>query len=181
MQAATDRGITVWPWTFYESDINKAFLTCPDGLTTDDAQWATDMIKFMEATTPSPVIKAGTTTDMAVNAVTYGGESTALSADDLMIKVIDGEEFVTVDGTTVTAVADGTATVLYGHKATTTDGSEYVLYAQPVTITVGDPVVEEPAVEKGNDLVSILLIVGAIVIGAGVIVGAAIFIKPKKQ
>ncbi len=177
MQVVTDRGMTAWPWTFSAQSNNIAFLTCPDGLTTDDVQWAKDMVKYVDATVAAPVIKAGTSTDIAVSAVTYGGNSTSLAADDMIVKVIDGDENITLDGTHVTAVKNGTATVLYGYETTTADGSPYVLYAQPITITVGEPTVKETT-DNHTDLIVIIAVIAA---GVLVIVAAAVLIKPQKK
>ena len=136
LQVATDRGMTVWPWTYSKSTANKAFLLCPDGITTDDVQWSKDMLKFIEAETTVKASK-GKPVALGVVGTTYGGVSADIAQEDYLISVLDGKGVVTVENGVVTATGNGTAHVLVGYKAATANGNEYVLYAQPITVTVG--------------------------------------------
>ncbi len=160
LQVATDRGMTVWPWTYSKSTVNKAFLLCPDGITTDDVQWSRDMLKFIEADTTVKASK-GKPVALGIVGTTYGGSSAEIAQEHCVITVLDGDDVVSVENGVVTATGNGTAHVLVGYKAATANGNEYVVYTQPITVTVG---VLTP-------ITLALLIAGAILlVGAAVIV-----------
>ena len=172
-QAATDRGITVWPWTYTASNSDVAFFSGCDGVTTDDMQWVTNMIKTLNATDMSVVV--GETVDVGVNYLTYGGSENAVFASNLIVTVLDGSENLTIEDGKITANALGDATVMYGYKTVTTSGSEYVVYSQPVKISVVNPV--EEAVEKESNAGIIIAIVAGVIAVAG---GLFVFLKKKK-
>lgn len=135
-QVATDRGMTVWPWTYLASSNDIPFMAGCDGLTTDDVQWAKDMVKYIQPNVQSVEVGVNANAEITVSSTTYGGAVTQINATDLEIKVLNGAEYVKVENGNINGVADGTATVIYGYKTKTTSGSEYVLYTQPVDVTV---------------------------------------------
>lgn len=169
-QATADRGMQVWSWTFVESNNNEGFFSGTDGMTTDDMQWVTDMVRMIEASTAELKLKKDGTADITVSSKTYGGEISSIPNDDLIVKVIDGENVISLEDGKVTALGNGTAHILYGYTAQTTDGTPYTVYTQPVTITVG------------TDLPILWIAVGAgaIVVIAAVAVDIAIAKKRKK-
>lgn len=59
-----------------------------------------------------------------------------ISSEQLINKIIDGKNCVKVKDGKIKGVMSGNATVIFGYKAETTDGSGYVLYTQPVTIKI---------------------------------------------
>ncbi len=136
LQAATERGMTVWPWTYNASGSNEAFLLCPDGITTDDVQWSKDMVKYI-ACENELTVGVGEALTASIRATTYGGETETLEAEALLVKVIDGDEYLTVENGVLTGVSEGQATVLFGYEAETKAGSSYAVYTQPVTVTIG--------------------------------------------
>ena len=136
-QAAADRGIPVWAWTYGESNNNEAFFSGTDGMTTDDMQWVTDMVRVIEASTPALKLGKDDSADISVSSVTYGGTTAVIPNGELTVKIIDGEDVISAENGKITAIADGEAHILYGYTAKTTDGTEYTLYTQPVTVTVG--------------------------------------------
>ncbi len=136
LQAATNRGMTVWPWTYSKSSANMAFMQCPDGITTDDVQWSKDMLKYIEADSEVTAM-AGSAVELNVTGTTYGRVTSDIAESDRIVKIIEGEDVVSVENGVITATASGTAQVLVGYQAQTTNGTNYVLYAQPVTINVG--------------------------------------------
>lgn len=137
IQTATDRGMTVWPWTYTKGSANKAFLVCPDGITTDDVQWSKDMPKYIE-TAQTVTATPGKSVSLSVNGTTYGRETSEIEMSNLIVNVIDGEEVVKVENGELVALENGTARVMFGYQTETPNGSTYVLYTQPVTIEVGD-------------------------------------------
>ncbi len=135
-QAATDRGLTVWPWGYGLSALNTAFFTGCDGITVDHAEWFTKMAKDVYAS--NFALAEGQTSAGGVLTVnTYGRTSYIASPADLVYSVISGGENVKIENGKLVGVKEGTATVVIGLKTATTDSGAYVIYAQPVTVTVG--------------------------------------------
>ncbi len=167
-QTTADRGLHVWSWTYTDSNNEKAFFSGTDGMTTDDMQWVTDMVRVIEASSPELKLKKDGTADISVSSVTYGGESTVIPNGELTVKVIGGDGIISVEDGKVTALADGTAHILYGYTTKTTDGTEYTLYTQPVTVTVG------------NDLPVLWIAVGGGALLIVIAVFAVIVVKRKK-
>ena len=190
LQATTDRGMTVWPWTYNASSNNVGFLSGCDGVTTDDMQWVTKMVKYLTVA-ENTEIEVGGTAETGVKSVAYGDKETVIQGKDLIVKVLAGEDVVKIENGTVTGLKAGTATVLYGYKAKTTNGTPYVVYAQPVTVTVGassdddngatDVSVndESSAPVDGEEDSFVLIIV--VVIVAAVAAGVAAFFVVKKK
>ena len=137
IQAVTDRGQTLWPWTYNKSSSSGVFMNCPDGITTNDAQWFRDMYKFIEAE-PNIIISGGNTAKIKAHGVTYGGRKVDFNASQLIVKVIDGEDNIRIDKGEIAGLKDGNASILVGYKTRTRQGQEYILYANPVTVKVGD-------------------------------------------
>ncbi len=167
LQVATDRGMTVWPWTYSKSTANKAFLLCPDGVTTDDVQWSKDMLKFIEAESTVSASK-GKAVPLAIVGTTYGRTTSELSLDECVVSVLEGDEVVSVENGVVTATGNGTAQVLVGYKTQTANGNEYVLYTQPIAVTVG-----------GLTPTMLALIIAAAILLVGAVV-VVVLLKPKK-
>ncbi len=135
-QAATDRGMTVWPWTYSGSYSNNVgFLSGSSSVTTDQVEWVKDMIKNMYAQDFTMVVGGEYAGGSAV-IVEYDGDETLLKARDTLVSVISGNEYVEVVDGKLVAKAEGEATVIFGYEALTTYGSKYVVYSQPVTVNV---------------------------------------------
>ncbi len=169
-QATADRGIPVWAWTYTDEDNEEAFFSGTDGMTTDDVQWATDMIREITPSAAEFKLESGNVSDITISSVTYGGETKAVSYGDLSVKIIDGEDCITADNGKITAVKDGTAHILYGYTVKTTGGAEYTLYTQPVTVTVGS---------ESNGILWIAVGAGVAVLAIGTISGILIAKKRK--
>ncbi len=148
LQATADRGITVWPWTYNTSNNNTGFLSGCDGVTTDDMQWVTRMVKYLTVAENTDLI-IGDTTELSVRSVTYGDKETVLAADKLIVKVLAGEGCIQIENGTITGAKAGVATVLYGYATQTANGSPYVVYTQPVTVTVSVASEEEDGSVEG--------------------------------
>ena len=178
-QAATDRGLTVWPWTYVASSNNGAFLSCCDGLTTDDVQWCKDMAKYIESDSYDTTINVGGSPDITLSSVTYGNTVTSLSSENLIISVLTGKDNVKIENGKLYGVNGGTATVVYGYPTKTTDGGEYVLYTQPITINVVGGEAQINA-EKGLSTPVIIAIIAAVVVPLGIL-GGMLVAKKKKE
>ena len=134
-KAVTDRGITVWPWTYSYSSNQIGFLSGCDGVTTDDVQWAVNMAKYLKAP-ENTVIAVGQQLASGATVVTYGDREFVADGASTVASVIDGEDCVTVQGGKLIGVKEGTATVVLGYRMTTPTGGVYVTYTQPFEITV---------------------------------------------
>ncbi len=134
-QAATDRGMTVWPWTYVYSNNDIGFFSGCDGVTTDDVQWAYNMAKYLEAEDFS-LVKGQSYAGGYVTSVAYGNHESLIDIKDTVFSVISGEENVAVVDGKLVALKEGTAQVIFGYVTETTTGKEYVVYTQPVTVTV---------------------------------------------
>ncbi len=167
MQAATDRGITIWPWTYSATTNDEGFLQCPDGITTDDMQWVTAMLKSVEAQQDTVRAVVGKPIDAKLRGIPYGGDAIALQDADLTVSVVDGDDCVAIVDGVLEATASGKATVIVGCHTKTTDGSAYVLYTEPFTVTVNriSPIVW-------------IIIGGVLVLIGGV--GMALWLKRRK-
>ncbi|MBQ9848984.1 MAG: discoidin domain-containing protein [Clostridia bacterium] len=151
-QAATDRGMTVWPWTYTYSTNDIGFLSGCDGVTTDDMQWVTDMAKSLEAGVSESHILVGQESAMGVYAVSYGGARTEIRTNNLVASVLTGNDCVAVVDGAIVGIKEGTAQVVIGYPTRTTGGKEYVVYTQPITITVGGSNALNQLIEKANGI-----------------------------
>lgn len=166
-EAANARGLTVWPWTYTEGSNTKAFLLAPNGITTDDVQWARDLPKELTATAEQKSIAIDKQWELDVHTVSYGRAEEYVGAVDRIVTVIDGEDCITVDEGTIRGVKSGEATVIVGYKTTLPSGAEYVLYSQPITVKVI------------NVTLIVSLVVGGIVLSAIVVVVIVLLRKRK--
>ena len=135
-QAATDRGMTVWPWTYTYSSNDIGFFSGCDGVTTDDVQWAFNMSKKLEAEDFSLVVGQSYVGGCVISEA-YGNHKTVIDIKDTVFSVITGEDCVAVVDGKLVALKEGTAKVIFGYQTASTTGTKYVTYTQPVTITVG--------------------------------------------
>ncbi len=135
-QIATDRGMTVWPWTYSGSYSNNiGFFSGSSSVTTDQVEWFKDMIKSMYAEDFSLVV-GGEYAGGSATIVEYDGDETLLKARDTLVSVIAGNEYVEVVNGKLVGKKAGTATVIFGYEAISSYGSKYVVYSQPVTVNV---------------------------------------------
>ncbi len=151
VQVATDRGMTMWPWTYGYGNTSAAFFDCPDGITTDNMEVMKDMVKTVHAKNfvmlPGQTYGGG-----ALTSETYGNTFTSVSADNTIVSVVAGDS-VKVENGKLVAVKEGISTVVMAVKSWTYLGKEYIVYSQPVQVRVGtgDPAVLEPLVEMAKE------------------------------
>ena len=151
-QAATDRGMTVWPWGYGLSAINTAFFTGCDGITVDHAEWFTNLAKDVYATDFKMAVGQYAAGGM-LNYNTWGRTTHKASAGDLVYSVVTGDCVKVDENGKLVAVSEGTATVTVGLVTYTTTGSKYILYAQPITVTVdGSKEALAPVIEAAKNV-----------------------------
>jgi glycerophosphoryl diester phosphodiesterase len=143
VDAAIDRGITIWPWTYNTgaaTNFNKHFLWGLDGLTTDDSQYSKDYVKYISSDKNAIVLSGnGASSQFIISSMTYGDTETEITKNsNTFARVLEGSNLISVSGGKVTAKAvSGTASFMVYYKTKTAQGQEYILYTQPITVTIG--------------------------------------------
>ncbi len=179
-QVATDRGMTVWPWTYNLATNNQGFLSGCDGVTTDDVQWVKDMAKYLTSADDGKTVAVGESFSPSAAFVTYGGAETKISGEKMSVQVISGGDCLEYKDLQLVGKKNGTASVIYGYNFTTADGSGYVLYTQPVTVTVGVEEVVDDDEDNGLPTSAIIAIIVIAVALVGGVVAIVILLKKKK-
>lgn len=140
-------------------------------------QWVKDMYKILS--TSDMDVKTGNDANISAVAQTYGRSNTTLGGKDLIVKVLSGTEYITVENGKVKGIKEGEATVMYGYKTKSTDGKEYILYTQPVSVTVKAAssgfTSETTPPTTGDDTISF------IVIAVIALAGAVVAVKKAKE
>lgn len=143
VKIAIDRGVTLWPWTYstyISSTFNNHFFWGIAGLTTNDAQYSKNTVQTIYSSKKSILLSEnGSTGSYSLKSLTYGGTETDITTNSKMfIKMLEGNDLITVNNGTVTAkAAEGTASFMIGYTTANAAGTPYVLYTQPITITIG--------------------------------------------
>ena len=140
LQAANARGITVWPWTYTASTGEKfayAFKSGFGGLTTNDAQYTKDNVKYLTSA-PAVTAAVGSAREIKVGAVTYGKRTLDVSSR-VNIQVIAGADVVSAEGSRLTGLKEGTAYVMCGYSTTLPVGKQtggYTVYTDVIRVDV---------------------------------------------
>lgn len=138
IDACTERGIAVWPWTYSVSG-NEAYLNAfrwgYNGLTTNDCQVTANTVRIINASKSALDIKLGETAPIEISSRTYNRTVKDISSRADMV-VIEGEGVVSYEKGVFTAESAGTAVVMFKHTAFLPNGERYTLYTSPVTINV---------------------------------------------
>jgi glycerophosphoryl diester phosphodiesterase len=156
--ALRHRGIPVFPWTYTTNtaeDFDKSFLYGADSITTNDAQYSKAMIKKLISSTNSIDVAVNEAASFSAESLTYGGTKKTITGEgdasgaksdnkNMFIAFIEGEDVASYENGTIKGLKEGTATFMVGFKARTSNGKQYVLYTQPITVNVKSPVSQEP-------------------------------------
>ncbi|OMF18858.1 hypothetical protein BK133_30310, partial [Paenibacillus sp. FSL H8-0548] len=142
MEAAKHRGLTIAPWTFNNrNDLIQFFMYGTWGLTTDYAYWASDWTASIKPGQEKYTLSENQSVDVSAEIQTYKGALTTISPE---IVLLDGQDIVEVNGSTITAKQSGTAHALLRYTTTIDAGNQYDLYTQPVSFTVEAAVINVP-------------------------------------
>jgi glycerophosphoryl diester phosphodiesterase len=134
-KVVTDRGITIWPWTYNYGSNTVGFFSGCDGVTTDDAQWARNMAKYLKA--PENVsIAVGQQLVAGATVVEYGNAEYVADGASTVASVIEGEDVATIVNGKLVGLKEGKATVILGYRASTPTGGVYYVYTEPFEVTV---------------------------------------------
>ena len=140
LQAANARGVTVWPWTYAASAGEKfayAFKSGFGGLTTNDAQYTKDNVKYIRSA-PNITSAVGCVRELDVSAATYGKRTLDVSSR-VSIKVISGGDIVSAEGNKLTGLKEGTAYIMCGYSTSLPVGRQtgsYTLYTDIIRVDV---------------------------------------------
>lgn len=128
VNALIARGVTTWIWTLNkQADFDRYFVAGTRGITTNYSQWATDYLRDL------------TYADGKVNAVTYGGKSSDVTAKAKLVVVDDGGTGVTFDPASgkFSGTAGGTAQVFFTYEAVTASGMKYSKVTELISVEIG--------------------------------------------
>lgn len=146
VRAATYRGVTTWPWTFYnDSEIYQYITYGHAGITTDYSTMITDFVRDLKATSPENCA-SGSSFEITVSKMTYGREDIIGLDENTEIILVGGEELVDkLDGNKITLRdgAEGTLYYMVSYKQTMNKDYNYTIYTQPIAVNVGGTVAEE--------------------------------------
>lgn len=145
--ALRDRGITIWPWTFYNDTKNQfqtAFLSSVGGITTDTAQYSKNMTRKVTVDRYDFTLNVGEEANFKPEALLYNGTLVDLTKHrSASIKFIEGEDVITIEDGKITALKDGTASFMIKYTIRSSPVGTYNLYSQPITVTVCSPTPDE--------------------------------------
>jgi len=139
LRDANDRGLTLWSWTYGQSDttnISKMFLAGMNGMTTDNVGNMKNTLKSIYAPTKVYVAPNGTAAYTAYSE-TYGGTVTDISKTAKVI-AIENDGVIEISGGKITAKKNGVATFMVSYESKLPNSTKYTLYSQPITVVVGD-------------------------------------------
>ena len=136
MRAAKLRGLSIWPWTFGDqAGYDNYFLNGYPGLTGNNCDLLGEAVRTLTMDNPGDA-KVGKTEDLHLYALNYLNERTDI-AGSATFRILEGADLVTIENGKITFRGEGTVTLLAGYTAKTgKKGTEYAIYAQPVTFTV---------------------------------------------
>ena len=141
VEAANDRGITVWPWTYSSSLGDRfcyAFMSGFGGLTTNDAQYTKSTVKSISVNETTFRLKEGEAAAFTVTKHTYGRTDTDIS-DKVEYSIISGNGVIDIRDGKIVALKPGIAKLAFRQSFALPQSSaayKYTLYTDVVTVNV---------------------------------------------
>lgn len=133
LEASKHRGLLVSPWTLNtKSGLIKYFKMGAYGLTTDYALWMSNWAASVQSQAYRYTLSSGQEQQLVLQVETYD-RTVHQTAPEIV--VLDGGEFVGIDGDRIIAKGPGVAHVVLRYTASA-EGQTYDLYTEPVTIIV---------------------------------------------
>ncbi len=186
IEAMRHRGISLWPWTYSVGSANRfdiPFLAGAGGITTDDAQYSKYMIKKLLVPFNQKRIDPDGSTEFEVQSITYQRKTRNILSDKTTeIHFLNGEDVISIEDGTIKALKEGVATFIISTATRTVEGADYVLYTQPITITVGEEAVEdsdESSASTGSSFPWYIAVIIALVILIASVILVFVFRKNK--
>lgn len=135
MEAARHRGITFWPWTYRnEVDFKAYYLMGTSGLTTDYAQYASNYVVSLKNNAAAIEAKVAQTIEFPMQLTQQNGQKRSAKANELLI--LSKDKSTARSASQISYKSTGTAYVMPGYRYDVGQGQSYVVYAEPVKITV---------------------------------------------
>ncbi len=134
---ANDRGVTIWPWTYNSgaaTQFSNAFMWGYGGLTTNDAQYTKNTVKYINTDLNDIYLMPSGTYNYKVNAATFG-RTTSDVTSAAAVKILSGDA-VTVANGKITAVKEGVAKLMFCYGAKLPNNTAYTLCTKVVTVSV---------------------------------------------
>ncbi len=153
IRAATYRGLSVLPYTINNTgDIQNSLLYGYSGITTDHAHVLGGVTKQLLVTVPE---KASSTEALTVKVDEKNYKREVSASQNAVLTVLEGSELIEkIEGLTITFKegVSGEVSLLVSAEQKLTSAKKFMMYAQPVTITVeGDaPVVDLPSENESS-------------------------------
>lgn len=133
LEASKHRGLLVSPWTLNtKSGLIKYFKMGAYGLTTDYALWMSNWATSVKPQAYLYTLRSGQEQQLVLQVETYDRTFREATPE---IVVLNGGEFIEIDGDTITANGPGVAHVVLRYTASA-ESETYDLYTEPVTINV---------------------------------------------
>lgn len=142
LRASLMRGIGIFPYT-YKGDISvykNHFIWGYSALTGNNAESLGPCVLDFASTVASQTIQPGEAVDLSMAINTYNRD--AIEPNDMKILFLDGKDCVTMNGHTLTAQKDGTASVVLGYTYSI-NGTPVSVYTQPIVLTIESEIPEE--------------------------------------
>ena len=150
IRAALQRGISIYPWTF-RGDLNtykSHLLWGYSGLTGDNANVFRRIARNVSYTPAALTLEPGSSVTLALDVTYYNHELKSEAPSS--ITILSGNEFVTLDGNTLTFTGMGEVTFYMSYKVKVND-TTIVLHTQPTTLsTLSAPDPEETTAPDGD-------------------------------
>ena len=144
-QHLNDRGITLWPWTFNSGSsmaFYNGFLWGFDGLTTDDAQLTKNTVKDFKVSlgANNGMVKPGEKITFTAESVTYNDTVSNVNKNTSVVWLTNdlGITVDTANGEIKAGNTEGTASFMLSFSTKLPNNKQYVLYSQPITISVSE-------------------------------------------
>lgn len=140
LRDANDRGITLWSWTYGQSDtanVSKMFIAGMNGMTTDNVGIMKNTVKTLQAPTTVYIAPDGTSS-FKIQSEAYNGTLIDVTSK-VTVKELenDGVVEIAADGK-LTAKKEGKATFIVSYRTSLPNSTKYTLYSQPITVVVGE-------------------------------------------
>ncbi len=145
LRDANDRGVTLWSWTYDSgtaSSVCANFLAGMNGMTTNKIAYLNNTVKTLLPNQNRIHLRSNGTASLTVSAETYLRKKMDVTKDTKTnVMILDNDGVISYENGKITALKDGTASIMFSYQTNLPNGSKYTLYTQPVLVyvNVADP------------------------------------------
>ena len=134
IRAALVRGISLYPWTMSESEMQKAFAWGYSGLTSDVSNTFGSYAVDCDVDAPSALV-LNQSHNISMALTSYSGKVSSMN--NVNIILLEGADIATVNGSRLTATAHGNITFILEYKYTV-GSTTITVCTQPYTLSTAD-------------------------------------------